>query len=133
MRPLTLFMTVFVVAFGIWAFTVPGQRAEAVQNQNACVKKVKSEWGERCRDCSTYKDSYRVVLQNTCDEPIDLQCCVQKQYKNWRCFKYRDMKPNDTLVAYACSGTGKYLKWARKAGDKSVVFPNEDEVNRKHK
>lgn len=108
----------------------PSNTVAANQDMNNCIEKYDSKWGSRCRDCPVYKDSYKVLLRNTCEETVDLMCCVQKQYKNWECFYRYDMDSKDTLAAYACTGTGKYLKWTRKAGDKSIVFPTIEEVNK---
>lgn len=98
-----------------------------------CIKKVGSEWGEQCPDCKVYKDSYKVKLKNECTDSVDVMICVQESDKSWKRFMFHAMAPNDSMIAYACSGTGKYLKWAKKAGDKSVSFPTIEEVNKQYK
>ena len=99
-----------------------------------CFKKYGSAWGETCPDCKTYKDSYKVKLRNECNEKIDVMVCVQEANKTWKRFQWNDVKPKDSVIAYACeSNGGKYLKWARKAGDKSTTFLTVDEVNAKYK
>ena len=94
-----------------------------------CIAKVLSEWGEQCPDCKVYKDSYKVKLQNNCTDSLDVMVCVQEANKTWKRFMFHAMPPNDVMTAYACEGTGKYLKWAKKAGDKHVIFPTIEQVN----
>ncbi|MBN8703934.1 MAG: hypothetical protein J0M08_12775 [Bacteroidetes bacterium] len=98
-----------------------------------CLKKYNSKWGEPCADCKTWKDSYTVKLRNECNEKIDVQICVQEKNKTWKKFMFTAMPPKDTMTAYACEGTGKYLKWAKKTGDNSYQFPSLDEVNKEYK
>jgi hypothetical protein len=43
------------------------------------------------------------------------------------------MAPKDTMIAYACEGTGKYLYWARKADDTSIFFPTDEAINEQFK
>jgi hypothetical protein len=40
------------------------------------------------------------------------------------------MQPNDTISAYACEGTGKWIFWTRAAGDNTVVFPTDEEIEK---
>lgn len=97
-----------------------------------CVEKYRSGWGEDCSQCATWNDSYVVYLKNICDESIDVMICVQEDSKRWKRFRHSAMAPGDSLRAYACVGTGKYLAWGRRAGDESVVFPSIDEVNKEY-
>lgn len=98
-----------------------------------CVQKYRSGWGENCSQCVNSVDSYVVYLRNSCTEAIDVMVCVQETDKSWKKFQHSKMASLDSLRAYACIGTGKYLSWARKAGDESTVFPSLEEVNRKYK
>lgn len=95
----------------------------------ACIKKYNSAWGEECKQCTSYNNSYKVFLRNTCDEKVDVKVAVQEVDKRWKTFTHNEMAPNDTMIAYACNGKGKYLYWARKAGDKSVDFPTDAQIN----
>lgn len=95
-----------------------------------CVVKYRSSWGEDCSQCSNWKDSYIVYLKNTCDESIDVMICVQEENMEWRRFQHTSMAPGDSLRAYACVGTGKYLAWGKRAGDESVIFPSIEQVNK---
>lgn len=113
---------------------VPGAAAMAqTSNWTDCVKKYRSDWGERCSNCSVYKDSYVVYLKNICTEPIDVVVAVQEDTRKWRTVQFLGMAAGDSLRAYACIGTGKYLAWARRAGDTNVIFPTPDEVNEQYK
>jgi len=94
-----------------------------------CIEKYRSVWGEDCSQCPNYNDSYVVYLKNTCEQAIDVMICVQEDSKDWKRYQHTSMASGDSLRAYACVGTGKYLAWARRAGDESVVFPSIDEVN----
>ncbi len=101
----------------------------AQKDWNSCISKAGSSWGGKCLSYGFSEDMYNIDLVNNCTDKLDLMCCVQRMNGQWRCFYRLDMNPNDTLSAYACKGTGKYLKWVRKAGDVQVKFPSVDEVN----
>lgn len=105
------------------------------------IVKSKSEWGTKCEKCVEYDgwkrnfdDTYKVWMTNTGEEKMDVKCCVQEADKTWRCFFMNSMAPNkDTLIAYACKGTGKYLRWAKKEGDTGIIFPSDTEINEEFK
>ncbi|GAB4377317.1 MAG: hypothetical protein Kow0075_05680 [Salibacteraceae bacterium] len=99
---------------------------------NSCVQKASSEWGGRCLNYGFSEGKYTVHLVNTCNENVDLMSCIEHENGRWHCFYRMDMKPNDTLHAYACHGTGKYLKWVRKAGDVTTRFPTRQQVNNQY-
>lgn len=103
---------------------------EDQQSYTDCVVKYRSAWGEDCSQCVKWNDSYVVYLKNTCTESIDVMVCVQESNKEWRRFQHTGMAPGDSLRAYACEGTGKYMAWGRRAGDESVVFPSVEDVNK---
>lgn len=102
------------------------------QSYSDCIVKYRSDWGEDCSQCATWNDSYVVYLKNTCDQAIDVMICVQEEDKTWKKFQHSQMAPRDSLRAYACVGTGKYLAWGRRAGDESVVFPSIEQVNEEY-
>lgn len=116
------------------AFIVaPNESGLSLNDQKSytdCVLKYRSAWGEDCSQCASWNDSYVVYLKNTCNESIDVMICVQESSKEWKRFQHSGMAPGDSLRAYACVGTGKYLAWGRRAGDESVVFPSLEQVNR---
>ena len=118
----------FASAFS--ASETPNTENPDQKSYSDCVVKYRSAWGEDCSQCASWNDSYIVYLQNTCDESIDVMICVQESNKTWKMFNHKSMAPNDSLRAYACVGTGKYLAWGRRAGDESVVFPTIDQVNK---
>lgn len=124
MKNLILFLGIGVL-FIICAFKFIPQD----KDYNTCVKKYDSKWGEECKQCPAFNNSYKVFLRNTCDETIDVKCAVQEVDKRWRTFTHSTMAPNDTMIAYACNGSGKFRYWARKSGDKSVTFPTDNEIN----
>ncbi len=97
-----------------------------------CVVKYRSGWGEDCSQCVNWNDSYVVYLKNVCSEKIDVMVCVQEEDKSWRRFQHSAVLPGDSVRAYACVGTGKYLSWSRKAGDEYTVFPTVEEVNKRY-
>lgn len=102
------------------------------QDWNNCVQKDLSKWGGHCLNYGHSDGMYSVRLINTCEQMVDLMCCVQRTNGQWHCFYRMDMKMSDTLRAYACVGNGKYLKWVRKAGDVNTRFPTRDEVNEQY-
>ena len=99
---------------------------------NDCLEKYDTKWGEECNQCMYNNETFRVSLRNICWVKIDVMCCVQEKYKNWRCFSQNELAPQDTMFAYACKGNGKYLYWVKKAGDKQIIFPTIEEVNSKY-
>ena len=97
------------------------------------AKKHASYWGLKGTQCGDYTpDSYTVVLKNVGTEKIDLKIAVQEKNKKWRCFNHESVAPNDTVIGYACTGTGKFLKWVKKTGDRTTVFPTDIEVNEQY-
>ncbi len=123
----SLILIISLAVSGAW--TTPTDSNQPQTDYSECVKKYRSAWGEDCSQCTSWKDSYVVYLKNTCTEPIDVMVCVQEESKQWKKFQHVSMASGDSLRAYACVGTGKYLAWARKAGDESVVFPTMEQVN----
>jgi hypothetical protein len=109
--------------------TTPTENKDIQTDYSQCVVKYRSAWGEDCSQCATWNDSYVVYLKNSCTESIDVMICVQEDTKQWKKFQHVSMASGDSLRAYACVGTGKYLAWARKAGDESVTFPTIEQVN----
>lgn len=98
------------------------------------VKKYNSGWGWFCKACGDLSSkSYTVHLKNTSKEKLDVKIAVQENNKSWKVFNFNAMNPNDTMVAYACQGTGKYLKWARKAGDFTTTFPSDKQIQEEYK
>lgn len=124
---IAFFLTLSIV------YCQPEHENPVTKDYTDCIVKYRSAWGEDCSQCSTWNDSYVVYLKNTCSESIDVMICVQEDTKEWRRFQHKAMAPGDSLRAYACTGTGKYLAWGKKAGDESVVFPTIEQVNESYK
>lgn len=107
---------------------------------NDCLEKVNSEWGSVCEKCVEYKDNkrvyddtYKAYLKNTCSDAIEVKLAFKEMDGTWRCFPPKVVQPNDTIVGFACkSEKGQYLKWTRKAGDNSVGFPTDAEINEQY-
>jgi hypothetical protein len=98
------------------------------------IKKYGSAWGAYCKPCGDLSSkSYTVKLRNIGKEKLDVKVAVQESNKSWKVFNYTGMAPNDSMIAYACQGTGKYLKWARKAGDTNTTFPSDKQINDDYK
>ncbi|HAP68688.1 MAG TPA: hypothetical protein DCR04_03005 [Flavobacteriales bacterium] len=121
---ITFFSVSFFLAVQLNAF---GQSDD--MSYTDCVEKYRSAWGEDCSQCPSYNDSYVVYLKNTCDQAIDVLVCVQEDTEDWKRFQHTSVASGDSIRAYACVGTGKYLAWARRAGDESVIFPSIEQVN----
>ena len=117
------------------AFISPSKTKFNFQNVewNNCLEKYGSAWGEDCLKCQYKKDTYKVKLRNTCTDALDVVVCVQEEDKTWRYSTFNGVPPKDSVIAYACKGTGKYLKFVRKAGDKAIILPTADQVNAQYK
>lgn len=99
------------------------------EDLNDCLKKIKSEWSKPCLQCTESTKSYRVYFLNTCTVPLDVKLAAQEKDRRWKTFSFRQVQPGDTLVAYACKGTGKYLYWVKDPEDLYFVFPTDEEIN----
>jgi hypothetical protein len=104
-------------------------------NINDCLVKYRSEWSKPCTQCQDYSKSYRAYFRNVCKEAIDVKVAAQEADKRWRTFSRLNMQPNDSIVAYVCNkgtGTVKHMTWVRKAGDLSIAFPTDEEINNQY-
>lgn len=126
-----LAMIPLVVVITVLFFNGKTDHSSAQTDMGDCLEKYKSAWGESNSRCSG-PDTYKVWLRNGCTSSIDVLVCVQEEDKKWRPFSHNGMAPRDSMIVYACKGTGKYLYWARNAGDDTVVFPTVDEINKKY-
>lgn len=112
----------------LYAFQ-PVQEDDNLQN---CLEKYRSEWSRYCSQCSDYSKSYRAYFRNVCRDTLDVKVAAQETDKRWRSFTRLALPPGDSLVAYACKGTGKYLYWVRKPGAAQFVFPDDEAINQQY-
>ncbi len=130
MKKLILISIILPIMLAFVTVTKPNYQEIDVTN---CLEKYASAWGEDCPKCQFKKDTYKVKLKNICTEAIDVVVCVQEADKTWRYSLFNGVPPKDSVIAYACKGTGKYLKYVRKAGNKEVILPTADQVNAQYK
>lgn len=103
--------------------------AEGGEDVNHCIVKYKSEWGKPCTNCSDYSKSYRVYFRNECYTKLDVKIAAQETDRRWKTYTFLEVGPNDTIVAYACKGTGKYMVWPKKSGDTAIELPTDEQIN----
>ncbi|MEP7264545.1 MAG: hypothetical protein ABI772_08605 [Bacteroidota bacterium] len=103
--------------------------AQGGEDVNQCVVKYKSEWGKPCTNCTDYSKSYRAYFRNECYTKLDVKVAAQENDLRWKTYTILGMGPQDTIVAYACKGTGKYMIWPKKSGDTSIELPSDDQIN----
>ncbi len=96
------------------------------------IVKYKSEWGKSCLQCIESKGTYRVYLKNTYTEKLDIKVGVQEKDKRWRIFQRLNFSPNDTIVGYACKGSGKYMVWTKLSSDTSTELPSDADINKQY-
>jgi hypothetical protein len=127
-----IYLAILLISlFSVYSF-VPGNNNMIPQEGTECLKKSSSEWGSNCGACYNSSKSYRVNLKNICKENIDVKVAVQEKTMRWKTFNQNNLPPADSISAYACDGTGKYVFWTRKAGDKTIVFPTDDEIEKEY-
>jgi hypothetical protein len=106
------------------------------QSYADCVTKSSSTWGKACEKCEAYTEVYKrdysgvyqIELKNTCSEQIEVKVAMQEKNGKWRTFPIRALAAGETMMAFACNGTGKYLYWARRLQDTEIVLPSDHEI-----
>jgi len=106
------------------------------QTYTDCLVKTKSQWGAPCDKCESYRDgfkrdhsgTYRIELRNACTEMIEVKVAVQETGGQWRTFPVKALAGDETMSAFACQGTGKYLYWVRRVNDTEIVLPTDQEI-----
>ena len=128
MKKSVLLITASICAIGLTALSkkTPDLMQEDL---TGCVKKYNAVWGRTCSACKQEGNTYTVFLKNECTQTVDVKCAVQETEKRWRTYTRLNLATGDTMTGYACNGSGKYLYWVRKAGDKTVTFPADEEIN----
>ena len=120
----TLFISLLIITCLIMTFNW----SKGYDDVNKCVVKYRYEWGQPCSQCKESSKTYTVYLRNECYKKLDTKCAVQETDKRWKTFTRLSMGYNDTIIGYACNGTGKYLYWTKDADDKSIVLPSDEEI-----
>jgi hypothetical protein len=124
--------TLSILAAGLLAFASNAQD----QSYADCVTKSNSSWGKPCAKCEAYTEVYKrdysgvyqIELKNTCSEQIEVKVAMQEKNGKWRTFPIRALAAGETMMAFACNGTGKYLYWARRLQDTEIVLPSDHEI-----
>lgn len=112
---------------------VSGQAPLEEKDYSSSLKKYHSSRGARCLQCSNFTpNSYTVFYRNISTEKVDAKFAVQEANKQWRTFLRAGIAPKDSVIVYACDGTGKSLFWARPAGDTSIEFPTDAVINKEY-
>ncbi|MFZ1687452.1 MAG: hypothetical protein WAU70_08530 [Flavobacteriales bacterium] len=106
------------------------------QTYSQCITKVKSQWGQPCDKCEDYKEgwkrsyeeTYKLELKNSCGDMVEVKVAVQEKSGTWRTFPIKAIGPGQSMEAFACHGTGKYLYWVRKVNDTEIILPSDQEI-----
>lgn len=106
------------------------------QSYADCLVKTASRWGAPCEHCFNYTDGYKrdfsgtyqLDLRNACSDLIEVKVAVQEKNGTWRTFPVKALGPSETMSAYACEGSGKYMYWVRRANDSEIVLPSDREI-----
>lgn len=106
------------------------------QSYADCVVKASSSWGRPCEKCEAYREGfkrdytgvYQVELKNACSEVVEVKVAVQETNGNWRTFPIKQLAADQTMTAFACNGTGKYLYWVRRLNDTEIILPSDAEI-----
>lgn len=106
------------------------------QSYADCVMKATSTWGAPCEHCQSYVDGYKrdfsgtyqLELKNVCSDIIEVKVAVQEKNGTWRTFPIRALGANESMSAFACEGSGKYLYWARRANDTEIILPTDRDI-----
>jgi len=101
-----------------------------------CVVKSTSTWGKPCEKCEAYKEGfkrdyggvYQIELKNACNETVELKVAMQEKNGIWRTFPTKALAAGETMTAFACDGTGKYLYWVRRLNDTEILLPSDQEI-----
>ncbi|MFT3885710.1 MAG: hypothetical protein QM724_09840 [Flavobacteriales bacterium] len=106
------------------------------RNYSDCVVKANSSWGKPCEKCEAYTEGYKrdfrgvyqVELQNTCSEAVEVKVAMQEAPGTWRTFPAKMLGAGQSMTAFACNGTGKYLYWVRRLNDTEIALPSDAEI-----
>jgi hypothetical protein len=110
--------------------------ASAQERYADCVAKTASRWGAPCDHCETYVDGYKrdwsgtfqIDIKNVCREIVEVKVAMQEKNGTWRTFPVKALAPEESMSAYACEGSGKYLYWVRRINDTEIVLPSDRDI-----
>lgn len=117
------------------AFGLGGALQAQDQSYADCVVKTKSTWGQPCAKCEDYigykrdfSGVYQVELKNACADMLEVKVAMEEAGGNWRTFPVKTLGAGESMNAFACHGTGKYLYWARRINDTEIILPTDGEI-----
>lgn len=124
--------TILLIILLVFAFLAGAQD----QSYADCLTKTASKWGAPCEKCETYKENfkrdysgtYQIDLQNTCSQMIEVKVAVEEEGGTWRTFPIKALGPDESMKAFACKGTGKYMYWVRRVNDTEIVLPSDRDI-----
>ncbi len=129
MRTILTLLTVAAMAFA--------KNASAQdQSMSDCLVKTSSKWGAPCEKCENYVEGYKrdfsgtyqIEMKNVCRDVIEVKIAVQEKNGTWRTFPVKALGPEESMSAFACDGSGKYLYWVRKASDTEIILPTDSQI-----
>lgn len=129
-------MRTTVTLFTFIALLLSGAAVAQDQSFSDCLVKTNSRWGAPCDKCESYIEgfkrdfsgTYQIEMKNVCKDVIEVKVAVQEKNGTWRTFPVKALGPDETLEAFACEGSGKYLYWVRRANDTEIILPTDREI-----
>ena len=129
MNPKKTLLLIVMLLIAFWA-------GAQDQSFTDCLVKTSSRWGAPCEKCEAYKEmykrdysgTYQIELKNACKEMLEVKVAVQEKNGTWRTFPVRALAADETMSAFACQGTGKYLYWVRRVNDTEIILPSDAEI-----
>ena len=117
----------------LWAFVFLACDAMAQtpdKDYAECLVKTSTLHGTRCAQCPSDEYTMRIYVTNRCKDKLEVKLAMQEESKKIRIFNALALSPGDSLSGYICEGNARFYYWARKAGDKSVTIPTDQEINK---
>jgi hypothetical protein len=129
MNPKKTLLLIVLLLIAFWAGAQDQSYAD-------CLTKTDSQWGAACDKCEHYTENYkrdfsgtyRIDLKNTCSQMIEVKVAVEEENGTWRTFPIKALGAQETMNAFACQGTGKYMYWVRKVNDTEILLPSDHEI-----
>lgn len=106
------------------------------KNYADCLEKTSSKWGAVCEKCEYYNEGYKrdysgtfqLEMKNTCSEMVEVKIAMEEDNGTWRTFPVKALEPQESIMAFACRGSGKYLYWVRRVDDTEIILPSDREI-----